>query len=113
MASIDSGGGDSGHKKGPGVKKAKKLSTRVDMTPMVDVVFQLMTFLLFSMQMTTGQAVDVPPARHGVGVDEAAFDAHVASAHVKRINEFMSKIGPLELNLRSYIAHDENLMAGG
>lgn len=46
-------------------------------------------------------------------VDEAAFDAHVASAHVKRINEFMSKIGPLELNLRSYIAHDENLMAGG
>ncbi len=33
MASIDTGGGDSGHKKGPGVKKAKKLSTRVDMTP--------------------------------------------------------------------------------
>ncbi len=33
MADIDVSGGDSGHKKGPGVKKAKKLSTRVDMTP--------------------------------------------------------------------------------
>jgi biopolymer transport protein ExbD len=42
----------------------------IDMTPMVDVVFQLMTFMLFSMQMTTGQVVEVPPARHGVGVPE-------------------------------------------
>ena len=40
----------------------------IDMTPMVDVVFQLMTFMLFSVQMTGGEKVDVPPARHGVGV---------------------------------------------
>jgi biopolymer transport protein ExbD len=44
----------------------------IDMTPMVDVVFQLMTFMLFSMQMTGGEEVDVPPARHGVGVEESA-----------------------------------------
>ena len=44
----------------------------IDMTPMVDVVFQLMTFMLFSMQVTGGEEVDVPPARHGVGVDESA-----------------------------------------
>ena len=42
----------------------------IDMTPMVDVVFQLMTFMLFSVQMTGGEKVDVPPARHGTGVDE-------------------------------------------
>jgi biopolymer transport protein ExbD len=42
----------------------------IDMTPMVDVVFQLMTFMLFSVQMTGGEKVDVPPARHGVGVQE-------------------------------------------
>jgi biopolymer transport protein ExbD len=39
---------------------------------MVDVVFQLMTFMLFSVQMTGGEKVDVPPARHGVGVEESA-----------------------------------------
>lgn len=44
----------------------------IDMTPMVDVVFQLMTFMLFSMQLTTGDAVKVPEARHGVGVEENA-----------------------------------------
>jgi biopolymer transport protein ExbD len=44
----------------------------IDMTPMVDVVFQLMTFMLFSSQMTGGEKVDVPPARHGVGVEESA-----------------------------------------
>ena len=44
----------------------------IDMTPMVDVVFQLMTFMLFSSQMTGGELVDVPPARHGVGVESNA-----------------------------------------
>ena len=44
----------------------------IDMTPMVDVVFQLMTFMLFSVQMAAAEKVDIPPARHGVGVEENA-----------------------------------------
>src|SRR5262249_7678777 len=44
----------------------------IDMTPMVDVVFQLMTFMLFSMHLTGGERVDVPPARHGIGVEESS-----------------------------------------
>jgi biopolymer transport protein ExbD len=44
----------------------------IDMTPMVDVVFQLMTFMLFSVQISGGEKVEVPPARHGVGVEETA-----------------------------------------
>src|SRR5262249_60250351 len=50
----------------------QQLNEHIDMTPMVDVVFQLMTFMLFSVQMTGGEKVDVPPARHGGGGEEDA-----------------------------------------
>ncbi len=57
MAELDTSGG--GKKKGPGVKKGKKLSTRIDLTPMVDLGFLLITFFMFTTTLAKPKTMEI------------------------------------------------------
>ena len=57
MAEIADSGGGGGHKGGK--KRAKKGSTRVDMTPMVDLAFLLLTFFVLTSTFSKPKAMSV------------------------------------------------------
>ncbi len=58
MAEIQGGGGG-GHKKGGGKVRVKKASTKIDMTPMVDLAFLLLTFFILTTTFNKPKTMEV------------------------------------------------------
>src|SRR6476620_6631720 len=80
MAGVDLGGGGKHKKKGTGgAKKPKRLGFRLDMTPLVDVAFLLLTFFMFATTMSRPHAMEIklPPTESAVVRESLTLTVYV------------------------------------
>jgi biopolymer transport protein ExbD len=75
MAGVDLGGGSKKGHKGKGKKPKKRISVRIDMTPMVDVIMLLLTFFMLTTVFSTPQTmeINIPPEDTKVEVAESTL----------------------------------------
>jgi biopolymer transport protein ExbD len=97
MAEMDTSSGG-GHKKGPGVKKAVKKSTRVDLTPMVDLGFLLITFFVFTttMSQSTAMAMNEPKENKDKNNEKEVKESGAMTILLGKANQVYYYMGKLD-----------------
>jgi biopolymer transport protein ExbD len=72
MAGVDTGGPERGRKKKSKRKAKKRINIRIDMTPMVDVAFLLLTFFMLTTVFRKPQTLEInlPPNETRVEIAE-------------------------------------------
>lgn len=85
MASIDTGGGGGGGKKGT----PKRINTRVDFTPMVDMNMLLLTFFMFCTTLSKPQIMKLvmPIPEEDVNMDNQQADTKDSQAYTFILDE--------------------------
>lgn len=78
MAEISQDSGS--HKKGKGKKRSKKLSTRIDLTPMVDLGFLLITFFMLATTLIKPQTMEITMPSDKEVVDDEKTVAKASQA---------------------------------
>lgn len=72
MAGVDAGGPERGRKKKSKRRAKKRLNIRIDMTPMVDVAFLLLTFFMLTTVFRKPQTLEInlPPSQAKIEIAE-------------------------------------------
>jgi biopolymer transport protein ExbD len=89
MAEVVQSGGSRGQK---GKKHAKRTGVRMDMTPMVDVAFLLLTFFMLSTTLTTPQVMEISLPPDSKTVVEVA-ESNVMTLRVRKDQAVFWNVG--------------------
>lgn len=75
MGAVDLGGGREHGKKGKKRKKSRRVGVRIDMTPLVDVAFLLLTFFMLTTTFSLPQVmeIDLPPSESRSEITESSL----------------------------------------
>lgn len=107
MSAVGSPGGGGGHAKSKGKKhKRKKVSFSLDMTPMVDVAFLLLTFFMLTTTFSkpTTMEINLPPDK----VDVPIAVSNILTVRVVEGGKFYYNVGDAATNAPQLTSLEES-----